>query len=76
LRIFVGNIPTLSKFVRKIPTLGIRSYGCAGTIPTNVGIISISVGITLTHVGTIPTLVGTIPTHGEIIESFLQNSTV
>ena len=50
---------------KKIPSLGTRcktSYGCAGTIPTNVRIIFTSVGIILTHVGTIPTLGGITPT--------------
>ena len=58
LRIFAGNIPTLLKFVRKIPTLGTR---CKSSL-CSAGIFPKSVGIILTHVGTIPTLVGIIPT--------------
>ena len=66
LRIFVGNFPTLLKFVRKIPTHGTKykiSFCSAGIIPIN----STGVGIILTHVGIIPTLVRIVPTLAGII---------
>ena len=53
LRNFVGNIPTLFNFLRKIPTHGIN----VGIIPTSVGMIPRSVGIVPTRVRIIPTLV-------------------
>ena len=62
---FVGNIPTLLNFVRKIPTHGTKckiSSCSVGIIPTSVGIIPTSVRIVLTNIGIIPTLVGIIPT--------------
>ena len=58
LRIFVGNIPALLKFVRKVPT---HDTKCK-TIFCNVGMIPTSVEIILTQVGTIPTLLEIIPT--------------
>ena len=54
---FVGNIPTLLNFVRKIPTLGTKckTSSCSvGIIPTSVGIIPTSVEIILTSVGIVP----------------------
>ena len=77
---FVGNIPTLLNFVRKIPTHGTKckTSSCSveiiptsvEMIPTSVGIIPTSVGIVLTNVEIIPTLVGIIPTQYVMCRNF------
>ena len=72
LRNFVGNIPTLLNFVRKIPSRDImcrnNSYKCR---PTLIRTIPTLVGIIPTLVGIIPTLVGIIPTLQENVLYFV-----
>ena len=65
---FVGNIPTLLDFVRKIPT----HVKVLAIIHTCVRIIPTCVGIILTCVGIVPTLVGIIPTLQENVIYFVN----